>query len=236
MREELLEKLLYLSVSTFLNLIIFSFLSYLLTINVKRMVNNTPINLYVELPKPMEEKVNLTRGSTGYEAKKGKGINREGKKKLATSTVEQPPAEKGSVPNSKNQSTQESSILSQIEEKVKGRYSNLQEEGIQKVQNIGDISATVTEKGVSLEGLPGNRGIAYSPPLPKIVSDEPLSTLKIEVWIDPDGNVIKAQIVKRSGMPSVDARLLYFVKSIKFEPISSNVIQRGIISFKFRGG
>ena len=94
--------------------------------------------------------------------------------------------------------------------------------------------AVVSSSGIGLSG--SGRPAVYIPPLPKVASDEPLSVLKIRIWVEPSGVVSKAQIVQRSGSPQVDQKMLNFVKGIRFESIRDNIIQTGIISFRFKVG
>jgi len=103
-----------------------------------------------------------------------------------------------------------------------------------KEAELGDMVAVVSSSGIGLSG--SGRPAVYIPPLPKVASDEPLSVLKIRIWVEPSGVVSKAQIVQRSGSPQVDQKMLNFVKGIRFESIRDNIIQTGIISFRFKVG
>ncbi|MDW8096341.1 MAG: energy transducer TonB, partial [Aquificaceae bacterium] len=64
----------------------------------------------------------------------------------------------------------------------------------------------------------------------------PLSVFKVRIWVEPSGVVSKVQIVQRSGSPQVDQRMVEFVRNIKFEPIKENIVQTGVITFRFKGG
>jgi len=61
-------------------------------------------------------------------------------------------------------------------------------------------------------------------------------TLKIKVWVEPTGEISRLEVLQRSGVPEIDEKLIQFVKRIKFEPIRENVLQTGIIIFRFKGG
>jgi len=44
------------------------------------------------------------------------------------------------------------------------------------------------------------------------------------------------EIIKRSGVPEVDQAIVGFVRGIRFEPIKDNIIQTGVMTFRFKGG
>ena len=80
------------------------------------------------------------------------------------------------------------------------------------------------------------RKILYIPPFPKLRATELPSTFQAKLWVEPSGRVSKVEVLRRSGVPEIDSALVQFLRSIRFEPIEGNIIQTGIITFRFKGG
>ncbi len=143
--------------------------------------------------------------------------------------------EKGDIPVKVKKKEEDVRILASIEESVKKKLEEEKERGkISEEKNIGSISAVVSGSGITF--MTGNRKIVYTPPLPSLVVSEFPAPLKIKIWVNPYGRVIKAVIVQRSGNAKIDSVLLRYIKSIKFESINTEVVQTGEITFRFRGG
>ncbi|MDW8236833.1 MAG: energy transducer TonB [Aquificaceae bacterium] len=105
---------------------------------------------------------------------------------------------------------EEPSVLSQIEAKV---LSQLKE------GSLGESKAgSLSQGGFGLDV--GERKLIYAPPLPKLYSDEPLSSVTIKIYVEPSGIVSKAQIIQRSGSAEVDRALINFCMSLKFAPVN----------------
>ncbi len=99
---------------------------------------------------------------------------------------------------------------------------------------MGSISAVVTGKEVRIKG--GTRRIVYTPPVPELISSEFPSGVRIRIWVAPDGSVIKALLLQRSGSVNIDNTLLSFVRGIRFEKVQEQEVQVGEITFSFQGG
>jgi protein TonB len=228
------EELFYWLISLFVNLLIFSFLSYLFLLKINIKEETPPLNVSLEVPKQATQEVKFSKGRHAHlEPKEGKHTLAKGKH-VANTTPMVIDRKQGDVEVPSGEETQEDvSVLSQIEQKVKGRKET-QEEGI-KTKEIGEVSAVVSKEGVGFSGGKG-RGILYAPPLPRLISEELPSTLKIKVWVEPTGEISRLEVLQRSGVPEIDEKLIQFVKRIKFEPIRENVLQTGIIIFRFKGG
>lgn len=232
MVEERIEGLLSLGVSLVLNLLLFTLLSLYLFVRVD-LPSSAPLQVYVEeLPKIQEVEFARKEQTVAPKPKGGEGIVKRGKEKVSASPM-QVDRDRGDVQVPKGVPKEEPSLLQDIEQRIKGRQKEVKEEGI-RTSELGDMVALVSPSGIGLSG--GGRLATYIPPLPKIASDEPLSVLKIRIWVEPSGVVSRAQIIQRSGSPRVDQMMLNFVKGIRFEPIKDNIVQTGIISFRFKGG
>lgn len=227
-----MEGLLHFAVSLVLNLILFTLLSIYLFIKVDTPPK-PPLQVYLEdIPRIEEVRLVRERPSVGQTPKEGEGTLKKGREKISASPM-QVDRDRGDVQVPKGIPKEEPSLLQDIEQRIKGKQKEVKEEGI-RTSELGDIVAVVSPSGIGLSG--SGRSAVYIPPLPKVVSDEPLSVLKIRIWVEPSGMVSKAQIVQRSGSPRVDQMMLNFVKGIKFEPIKDNIVQTGIITFRFKGG
>ncbi|ADC89174.1 hypothetical protein Thal_0540 [Thermocrinis albus DSM 14484] len=206
----LLEGGLYISVSFFLNLIMLTLLALYLLPVVPEQVS-TPINLFLkEVPTetpPVAHKI--IKGSS----------------KAATGNP------------SKVQPKKEVSVLAEIEAKLRNQnpspVSNVSEKTQVVSTSVGNITASLSGGVPHLTG--GNRGVVYLPPFPKLSSEELPSTMQVKIWIDSSGRVVKVQILRRSGVPHIDRRIVEFVYGIKFEKIDADVVQTGLLTFHFRG-
>ena len=79
-----------------------------------------------------------------------------------------------------------------------------------------------------------NRKVVYAPPVKPLKVKYPPSPVEVKVTVLPDGRVINAILLKRSGNPKVDRAVLNFVKNLRFEPINEPIIQEIYILFRFK--
>ncbi len=228
------EDIFYWLVSALINLFVFTFLAYILLLKVDIKPESSPINLFLENPAPVVEKVKFSRAKRmEIKPKLGKHTIVKGKEEASTTPM-MLERKDGDISLPTGKTTQEDvSILSDIERKVKGRKES-QEEGT-PTKNIGEVNAVISGRGVGFGGGSG-RGILYVPALPKFAVEELPSTLRVRVWVEPSGIVSRVEILQRSGVPQIDEKLVEFVRRIKFEPIKENVVQTGILIFRFKGG
>ncbi len=233
MNLEKLESFLCWAISLLINLIIFSFLSVYLFIQVNMPSPTPPLSLYVEeIPEVKDIKLSNTKGQAMQRLRAGEGIVKKGKESVSASPLEVL-REKGDVQVPAETPKKEASLLQDIEQRIRGKEKEVEKEGLSG-EDLGNIVAVVSPAGIGLSG--SGRATIYVPPFPKIISDEPLSPLKVKIWVEPSGVVSMVQIVQRSGSPFIDQKMLEFVKGIRFEPIRERVIQTGIITFRFKGG
>jgi protein TonB len=229
--ESLLEKGLYFLTALVINLILFTLLSaYLLFARLSHEVNR-PITLLLE-EIPREEKVIFEKrtqraGGIKENLKKDKGV------KPAPSL---PPVEtkSGDVPIAPQETTEES-ILSEIERKVKNQKAEITQGKPAVSESFGELSGVVSGSGVGFTKS-ATRKLLYVPPFPKLRATELPSTFQAKLWVEPSGSVSKVEVLKRSGVPEIDSALVQLLMGIKFEPIEGNIIQTGIITFRFKGG
>ena len=79
-----------------------------------------------------------------------------------------------------------------------------------------------------------NRKIVYIPPVKPIKVKFPPSPVEVKITVLPDGRVVDAIILKRSGNLKVDEAVLRLVRNLRFEPINKPIIQDIYIEFRFR--
>ncbi|MEJ7555199.1 MAG: energy transducer TonB [Aquificaceae bacterium] len=233
MLEEKLENSLYWGVSLVLNLIIFTLLSLYLSVRIEVKNPTKPMEVYLqEMPEIKEVKLASGRGTPNLRQQTGEGIVRKDRHLVSSSPMEVSRST-GDLQVPAGRPKEEPSLLQEIEQRVRGREREIEKEGVRSA-DIGDITAVVSPGGVGLSG--GGRAAVYIPPFPKISSDEPLSPLRVRIWIDPSGVVSRVQIIQKSGSPQVDQKMVEFVRGIRFEAIRENVVQTGVITFRFKGG
>jgi len=235
--DSLLEKGLYFLTALVINLILFTLLSaYLLFARLSYEVNR-PITLLLEempLLKEIhrEEKVifeKRTQRAGGIKEKLEKA--KEGKPVPSLPPVA---TKSGDVPIASEETT-ETSILSEIERKIKSQKAEATQGKPNVSESFGELSGVVSGSGVDL-AKGATRKILYVPPFPQLRATELPSTFQAKLWVEPSGRVSKVEVLKRSGVPEIDSALVEFLRSIKFEPIEGNIIQTGIITFRFKGG
>ena len=233
MLEEKLENSLYWGVSLVLNLIIFTLLSLYLSVRIEVKNPTKPMEVYLqEMPEIKEVKLASGKSTPNLRQQTGEGIVRKDRHLVSSSPMEVSRST-GDLQVPAGRPKEEPSLLQEIEQRVRGREREIEKEGVRSA-DIGDITAVVSPGGVGLSG--GGRATVYIPPFPKISSDEPLSPLRVRIWIDPSGVVSRVQIIQKSGSPQVDQKMVDFVRGIRFEAIRENVVQTGVITFRFKGG
>ncbi len=234
MLEEKLENSLYWGVSLILNLIIFTLLSLYLSVKIELKNPPEPMEVYLqEIPELKEIKLTSGKSTPIVKQQAGEGIIKKDRHLVSSSPMEVSRSTGDlQVPAGKPKE-EEPSLLQEIEQRVRGREREVEKEGVRSA-DIGNITAVVSPGGIGLSG--GGRATVYIPPFPRISSDEPLSPLRVRVWIEPSGVVSRVQIIQKSGSPQIDQRMVEFVRGIRFEAIRENVIQTGVITFRFKGG
>ena len=79
-----------------------------------------------------------------------------------------------------------------------------------------------------------NRKVVYIPKVKPLRVEYPPAPAEVKITVLPDGRVINAVLVKRSGNPKVDRAILSFARNLRFEPINEPIIQEIYIDFRFR--
>ena len=229
--ESLLEKGLYFLTALVINIILFTLLSaYLLFARLSYEVNK-PITLLLE-EIPREEKVIFEKRTQRAGGTKEKLERDKGGKPVPSLP---PVATKGGDVPIASKETAEESILSEIEKKVKSQKAETTQGKPNVSESLGELSGVVSGSGVDLTKS-ATRKILYIPPFPKLRATELPSTFQAKLWVEPSGRVSKVEVLKRSGVPEIDSALVQLLRGIKFEPIEGNIIQTGIITFRFKGG
>ncbi len=224
------EEALYWGISIFVNLILFTLLATVFIIKVKETPDFYPLRVElktIEVKKPKRTKsVTEARAvSKRTVAKKTRPV--PGKTKLGAGVSK--PLEKGDVAVPEEEDI---SLLAELEKKISAKLERERKEAVRK--EVGSLSAVVTGKEVKIRG--GTRHIVYTPPPPELITREFPSAVKIRIWVDPDGTIVRAVLLQRSGSANIDSTLLSYVRAIKFERVETGEVQVGEITFSFQGG
>lgn len=220
-----LEHFLYLLIAFLINLILFNLFFF--------FILNVPVTNQEELP-PLKVEIQEVSAPVRKAKKVEKNVKepkaqRSVKKKQESTAI--PAGEKGQIPVKTEERTQESvNILEEIKSRVLKRL----EEREKLAKEVGEISAVVSQRKLTIKA--GSRKLTYVPPPPTFKVKEFPSAVKIKIWVDPSGKVIKAIILQRSGIAEIDNGLLKLVKKLRFEAIETGEIQEGIITFTFTAG
>ncbi len=226
-----LEEILYWTISILINLILLSLLTTVFIVKVREVPEFYPLRveikeLKVEKPKKPRSVVKAKSTAKRTVAKKVRG---SASKRKAGATVSSA-FSKGDV-KVPVQKEEDVSVLAELQRKIESRLRK-KEKKVKK--EVGSISAVVTGRQVKIKG--GTRKIVYTPPLPELISTEFPSGVRIRIWVAPDGRVVKALLLQRSGSVNIDNTLLGFVRGIRFERVQEQEVQVGEITFSFQGG
>ncbi len=213
------ENILYWLSSLLINLILFTFMSLILLIEEHWEIKSDVLNVILQEQIPPELKV---------------GEARKSRNKSLTSSIKAKEHGDYAVPEVRKEALEDISILAKVEREVKSRRGRISEGAQVGPKEIGSLTAVLSSEGVGISST-GGRAVVYIPPAPEIIADEPPSPVKVRIWVEPSGRISHVEILQRSGVPSVDRKILSFVKGIRFEPVEEQV-QTGILTFKFKGG
>lgn len=230
MVRDILEELLYWGISIVINLILFTLLTSVFIVKVKETPEIYPLRVeIVEVEKSEEKRI---RSVTPVKSEARRTVTKkspaQGKKTQAGVGVSKA-HKKGDV---KVPEEEDISVLAEIRRKVEQRLKERQRKPQRK--EIGTLSAVVSRGEVRIKG--GTRRIVYTPPLPELVTTEFPSSVRVRIWVSPEGRVVRAVLVQRSGSANIDSVLLSFVRGIRFEKVQEREVQVGEITFSFQGG
>ena len=87
-----------------------------------------------------------------------------------------------------------------------------------------------------VEGTAKTRKLIYMPPPPKIKTKIPLlpRSIKVKIWITPDGRVSNVVLLKKTGDPSLDKAIIEYVKAWRFNKVNINETQWAITTIRFK--
>ncbi|NPA32650.1 MAG: energy transducer TonB [Aquificae bacterium] len=219
MGKNLTENVLYFMISLLINLLFIKLLYvYIFSVNLKPPESPPPLRVEIKHvkppPPPPPKKEKPARSAE--EQKRGEAP--------PSGAVSAHP--KGDVPVAE-QKEESVSILPELEKRIRERLAKR----AQMRKEVGEISAVVGRKSVKIKS--GTRKLVYIPPAPVFTVKEFPSQARIKIWVSPEGKVIRAVLLQRSGVGSVDEKLIEFVRKLRFEPIEEPEVQEGVITFRF---
>ena len=234
-----LEHFLYLVIAFLINLILFSLLYFFVFyISIPPQEKLPPLRVEIKeigslpasaLEKPAE-KVEKPKAPKVAKTEQGTSLVPQAPKAIKTerATPQLPVSEKGQIPVKTEKKPEES--VSLLEE-IRGRALERLREREKLAKEVGEISAVVSEGKLTIKA--GSRKLVYVPPSPTFRVREFPSGVRVKIWVDPSGRVVRAIILQRSGIAEVDEGLLRFARKLMFEPIETGELQEGVIIFTF---
>ena len=224
------EEVLYWGISIVINLILFSLLAMVFIIRVQDTPEIYPLRVEIKELKPEKPRRAKSVVRSKSVAKKTVTSKPAGAaKRRKTGATVTSAAEKGDV-KVPVQKEEDVSVLAELQRKIESRLRKRKEER----KEVGALSAVVSGGQVKIRG--GTRKIVYTPPAPELISQEFPSAVRVRIWVSPEGRVVKALLLQRSGDVNIDSILLSYVRAIKFEKVEDSEVQVGEITFSFRGG
>lgn len=115
-----------------------------------------------------------------------------------------------------------SELLPAVEKEYKTYYRKIVSKAKARLLNGGSVKLDL------------HRKVLYIPPLKPIEVSYPPAPAEVKITVLPDGRVIDAVLVRRSGNPAVDRAILHFVQNLRFAPINQPVVQEIHIEFYFK--
>lgn len=232
-------------ISLIIHLILFILLHFL-PMNVLDLDYNKPIQITVE-----EIKEEMVQKKVKIENQVKNNVKKEEKESVKTvekikekqNTVKTPITDSKSTSTSphleKNQDSKPSNpdILKIDSENLKllnqlasgsthKETSKLKNEEISFGESLSKIDSSVSGSGSS-------RSVIYKPLPPKITTSETLPPVKVKIWINPDGNVSKVELLTTTGDPQVNSVIITYMKRWKFNKINSDEIQWATLTIRF---
>ncbi|HIC09592.1 MAG TPA: energy transducer TonB [Aquificales bacterium] len=133
---------------------------------------------------------------------------------------------KSSKKTQKGKTNKKPSLISELIPVVKQEYQLV-------FKKITSKAQAKLSKGGKVK-LSTNRKVIYIPPIKPLKVEYPPAPVEVKITVLPDGRVINAVLLKRSGNPKVDEAILQFVKNLRFAPIDEPIVQDIYIDFKFK--
>ena len=118
------------------------------------------------------------------------------------------------------------SLLSELMPAVEKEYRSVFRKIISKAE------ASLSKSGKVKISL--NRKVVYIPPVKPLKVEYPPAPAEVKITVLPDGRVINAVLIKRSGNPKVDRAILNFARNLRFAPIEEPIVQEIYIDFRFK--
>jgi len=200
----------YLALSAFLNLLLFSFISYLLYNTNKPLEKRlervlTPLVVNLEIKQPQVVKASL-----------------ELKPEVKTSTAAE--SSKTELKKQPEKVEKKVSLLKEVFPEVKGyleRYKKVFSTASVRIKNGGKTELNFKRK------------VTYIPPIKPIKVEYPPSPAVVKIVVLPDGRVVSAVFIKRTGIAKLDRAILEFLKNVRFAPINKMQIQEIKVQIEF---
>ncbi|WP_297887534.1 energy transducer TonB [Sulfurihydrogenibium sp.] len=235
-------------VSLIIHIILFILLHFLPE-SVMNLNYDKPIEITVE-----EEKKEFLEKKVKIENKIKQQIK---EKNESVKTLEKNTQKQNSVKNSETTTTTKKSASSSVEKNVSAKQSNpdvlkIDDDNLKLLNQVASTTSNVNEGGkvknedisfgvalskidASAEGNAFSRSVIYKPPPPKITTSETVPSVRVKIWINPDGNVSKVELLTTTGDPQINSMIISYMKRWKFNRINSNEVQWATLTVRFGG-
>ncbi|NPB04882.1 MAG: TonB family protein [Aquificae bacterium] len=117
------------------------------------------------------------------------------------------------------------SLLAALEEEVKKEFQPL-------LRKVSKRASVEVGRGGKVE-LGFDRKLVFVPDFGPVVVETPPAPAVVKVVVLPDGRVVEAVLVKKSGNARLDEAVLNFSRRLRFEPIGAPVVQEIFVEYEF---
>ncbi|NPA52071.1 MAG: energy transducer TonB [Aquificae bacterium] len=83
-------------------------------------------------------------------------------------------------------------------------------------------------------GTATERYLVYKPDPPRIKTKRPPPSVKVKIWVNPDGTVGRVEPITTTNDKKIDSIIWNYVKKWKFNEIHSNEKQWAVVTIRFR--
>jgi len=128
--------------------------------------------------------------------------------------------------------------LTKVPEKFEIPEFKINFPSLPSIGNTNSESSVIISKSKErIEGPAGGRELIYKEKIeyPSWAENNGIEgNVKIKFWVEPDGKIGKTEIITSSGYPELDLYTISKFRKYLFQPINTNEIVWGIITFVFR--
>ncbi len=115
-----------------------------------------------------------------------------------------------------------------------------------KTEDLGDIKTVafgvfapsfgqkLSKFDTSAFGTAVERYLVYKPPPPRIKTKRPPPSVKVKIWVNPDGTVGRVEPITTTNDKRIDSIIWNYVKKWKFNEIQKDELQWAVVTIRFK--